>query len=454
MGNKNSKASTSHKFRNPSAPTKQQKATLAIEHQKATLAIEHQKAIALIEHQKAIAPIEQQKEKIAYILTIPDELYITITSYLDKKYHLPFANACTGLRNRYIDCNKKETFSLIYGPRSITPLSPEYIKALEHRLNQTTGWKHTMPTIILVWRPQYNPKYLAKPLQLKEPFELLTEVNGATIDTLILEFLDWKTKSKLDVAFLKKFINLKSLRLDNACIDDDIVSTLSKLSLGSIFLNHCTIEDRHSSKILETCTTLEDIQIVDCKYSYIADINLPPQLKIFKIIECLDYQAKINLSLCTQLEDLSIRSSRGAKIEIVSSEVESLRTLELECEFQSTDCFEKSLAKLEKLKIYWPYMSNCQTFGSDEMSTINDRHLDLSSFKFFKELYIMKATPPSKLRLKLSPGFGFVYVMGIYEERGRDPIEKMFNRNSKTPTDESIYFEERPRYQSSLNRHN
>jgi len=264
-----------------------------------------------------------------------------------------------------------------------------------------------------------------------------------------------KTKSKLDVTFLKKFPNLKSIRLDNACIDDDIVSMLSsKLSLGSIFLNHCTIEERHLSNIFKNCTALEDIQIVDSECHYnISNIVLPPQLKIFKI-GCLSGRVKINLSLCTQLKDLSIHSILDAYVEIISSKVRSLRKLDLKCNFTYCDCFEDSLANLEILTICWPYMSRCQIFGSDKICDIKDCYLDLSSFKFIEELYIMKSTPGDTLRLKLPLGFGRFTIKAIFEEIGRYPQEKVFNRNYKTPTDESITFTERKLYQQSINHYN
>ena len=73
------------------------------------------------------------------ILTIPEELFIPITSFMDTESQFALAHTCTMLYKYHKQQCKEQTFTLLCDPQCEEYLISEYIKALERRMSQT-GW--------------------------------------------------------------------------------------------------------------------------------------------------------------------------------------------------------------------------------------------------------------------------------------------------------------------------
>ena len=150
---------------------------------------------------------------------------------------------------------------------------------------------------------QNSYEYPVKALCLNEVFNLPNGLDCASIHTLIMDFYSEGTLSQLSVSFFGKFSNLKSLRLNGSTFNDDMISMVSKLSLlGFISLHGCTMANDYLSKLFKGCTNLEEIHLLQCKYSSEIFINLPPQMKIFEVEHYILFE--IDASLCTQLKCL------------------------------------------------------------------------------------------------------------------------------------------------------
>ena len=71
------------------------------------------------------------------ILTIPEELFIPITSFMDTESQFVLAHTCTTLYEYHKNQCKEQTFTLICDPMRKDYHISEYIKVLEHRMSQT-----------------------------------------------------------------------------------------------------------------------------------------------------------------------------------------------------------------------------------------------------------------------------------------------------------------------------
>jgi hypothetical protein len=119
---------------------------------------------------------------------------------------------------------------------------PECIKkSLERRMSQI-GWSGLKITLNVV-----STKFLnncdssIKVLSLNESFELPDGLDCKSLDTLLI-FFDLGKIMPSSISFFEKFSNLRSFRLNNATINNNIVSILSKLpSLKAIYLYKCTV---------------------------------------------------------------------------------------------------------------------------------------------------------------------------------------------------------------------
>jgi hypothetical protein len=239
------------------------------------------------------------------IFKIPQELFITIASFMDVRSQFALAITCRKLYDYHkIQCTK-QTFTFLaipcYHSSNSTPDSTT--KALEHFMSQT-GWVTTEITLKRV--PPSDKNEYPYPVRALDLFGVLNLPNGlncANITALSVYLNPKETSLQLSIFFLKKFSNLKSLRLSWLTLNNDIMSMLPQFSLLKLIsLNKCQITKDHLSKLFESCGTLE-IHLSFCKFSPVELIKLPSQMKGFKIL--YDQKGvKIDASDCTQLSYL------------------------------------------------------------------------------------------------------------------------------------------------------
>ena len=229
------------------------------------------------------------------ILTIPEELFIPIMSFVDPKSHLAFACTCKTLYNYYKQNYTEQTFTLVcdpqckryvwkFEPRYEGYLEPQHVKALERRMSQI-GWVRVKVTLkIALLNVQDSYEHPIKALYLKAPFKMVNGLDCASLNALIMEFPFSKELVEPNLS-CEKFSNLKSLQLKYGAFDDGIVSMLAKIpSLEFISLYCCSITRDCISKIFKDCTTLQEIHLVYSGSSFDSiPIKLSPQLKRFKI---------------------------------------------------------------------------------------------------------------------------------------------------------------------------
>jgi hypothetical protein len=149
---------------------------------------------------------------------------------------------------------------------------------------------------------QSNNSYPIRALGLNEYSQLPSELNYERINILILRFDPYKPPTLEILSLLEKVSNLKILMLFTVAINENIVSALLSLSsLEIISLDSCKIAGNHLSKILETCTTLQEIQLSSLNFQA-EPIKLFPYLKKLTIHSGMGFV--LDASKCTQLESL------------------------------------------------------------------------------------------------------------------------------------------------------
>jgi hypothetical protein len=238
------------------------------------------------------------------ILTIPQELFVTIASFMDVRSQLALAMTCKTLYGYHKAQCTKQTFTLISVPRChLFDSIFGSIRGLEKSMSQKTGWVTTEITLKKAPPNDENEyPYPVRGLYLCGVLDLPNGLNCANITALSLELNPKETSLQLSIFFLKKFYNLKSLRLCCLTLNNDVMSMLPQFSLLELIsLHNCEITEDHLSKLFESCATLE-IHIVCCRLPLGQLIKLPKQMKRFRIQHFREVE--IDASDCTQLSYL------------------------------------------------------------------------------------------------------------------------------------------------------
>jgi hypothetical protein len=234
--------------------------------------------------------------------TIPQDLFTVIASFMNHSSQLALACTCTKIYNYYMEKCKIVAF-LCSSPKMGKYSKSKHCKVLQRWLSET-GWA-TAKVILKEFSiySQKNNSYPISALFSDESLQFSNELKYESINALILESSSWlsPTSTLLNISFLENFSNLKIIKLSKIFIKKNMVSILSKLSLLIISLNRCEITNNCLSKIFETCTTLEEIEL--SINSNAISIMLPPQVKKFQI-GGFDLSVQMNLSHCTQLQSL------------------------------------------------------------------------------------------------------------------------------------------------------
>jgi hypothetical protein len=246
--------------------------------------------------QKPSKPIISQQLS-PRILAFSKELFARIALFMDTESQLEFAHTCKTIYNYHKEEYREE--KAVFLCISLINVSCE---VLERWLSEP-GWA-TVKVILekIEASSQNNNSHPIRALSLTEHHLFPDELKHEGINAFILECCNCMELPILALSHLKKFSSLKTLMLSTIHIDEDIVSALSKISLLKIIsLKYCKIPDNHLSNIFETCTTLEEIELVYC--SCTGTTKFPPQLKRL-YIEGHGPSMQIDLSRCTQLRSL------------------------------------------------------------------------------------------------------------------------------------------------------
>jgi hypothetical protein len=244
-----------------------------------------------------------QKSITPPILTIPQDLFVTMASFMYIRSQFTLAITCKTLYRYHKTQCTKQIFTLISVPRCrLFDLIYGSIKALEGFMSQT-GWVTT--EITLKGAPPNDKNeypYPVRALYLCGVLDLPNGLNCANIPALSVEFNPEETSLQLSIFFLKKFSNLKSLRLSWLTFNDDIMSMLPQFSLLELIsLDECEMTEDHLSKLITSCATLE-IHLLRCKFPPVELIKLPSQMKRLRV-QFLQ-KVKLDASDCTQLSYL------------------------------------------------------------------------------------------------------------------------------------------------------
>jgi hypothetical protein len=267
--------------------------------------------------QNPLITTEQKYSTLLPILEIEKGLFLYIASFMDKHSELALAKTRKTLYTRYEKHYKGKTAVVLYDPQSKDPDYARNIKALQlHH-----GWPRLKYASISDSQISNCPvKILYLNGELKAPEKLDCVCVNSLIFPSLREF-------ELNISFVEKFPNLQSLLLNQVILNDNGISTISKLSLKFICLVNCDMTFNHLVGILKNCITLQEIQLVWCNYLNrdhlqvffdartspkkeiklstcldIIPLNLPSQLKRFNLQGHDCY--KLNATKCTQLESL------------------------------------------------------------------------------------------------------------------------------------------------------
>jgi hypothetical protein len=241
--------------------------------------------------QQTSIPITNQ-QSFFHILTLPEELFNMIVSFIDSESQLALAHTCRIVYNYHRNkCRKVVAF--LY-----SPLIRTNYKVLERWLGET-GWaavKITLKEISTI--SQCKNKHPIRALRLDEKLQFSDELNCESINALLLEFSSPASSTLLTTSFWEKFSNLNIVRFSRIVIDENIVTVFSKLSfLKVISLSYCEIADNCDSKIFEACTAIEEIELLFNLYAISLALPESHIEKFFKY----DH---IDISCCTQLRSL------------------------------------------------------------------------------------------------------------------------------------------------------
>jgi hypothetical protein len=234
------------------------------------------------------------------ILTIPKELLTMIASFMNTKSQLALAHTCKTMYCYHKEKCKEEIITFLCCP----PIDINfecYYKVLKHWLSEP-GWAAVKPIFKRISTDsQSNDSCLIRALYLYNSLQFPSKLKCENINALMLNFFPRVSSTSLSISFLEKFPNLKMLWLSNVIINENIVSALSTLSLLNIItLDQCEITDDYLSKIFESCTTLEEIELHYIFFKM--PIMFPPQVKRLRMEG--HYPMQIDLSRCTQLRSL------------------------------------------------------------------------------------------------------------------------------------------------------
>jgi hypothetical protein len=234
------------------------------------------------------------------IFTIPEDLFTLIALLMDTKSQLEFAYTCKIVHTYHKRKCKEETAAFLSNLTS--DCYPTYL--LERWLSKS-GWATERVTLKEISTDSLRDNsYPIKALCLEDSVESIPELNCESIEALILVSSIWEDSPSTSLSSLRKFPNLKILGFISTSIDEDMVSVISILPLLKVIsLNCCEITYDHLSRILEACTTLEEIELLYPSYFDTTYIMFPPQVERLHIRK-FHGSTQIDISRCTQLQFL------------------------------------------------------------------------------------------------------------------------------------------------------
>jgi hypothetical protein len=233
------------------------------------------------------------------LLLFPAELLIAIMSFVKiMSSALALLRTCKTLYGRYERGSVRKTTVVLYDSQIPFTHYIDNVRALYSYMRE-----HRSVRLKLVPISDFqNDNYPIKCLCLNEILNLPNGVNGTCVNDLIIASSLEGCKPLISFG---KFANLKTLGLENISLNNDMRLMFSKLNLLEfISLYDCDLSNSNILDMFEDCISLEELQIMRCKYSDkgILAIILPPKLKSFKIQRHLSFQ--IDASLCPHFEFL------------------------------------------------------------------------------------------------------------------------------------------------------
>jgi hypothetical protein len=252
-------------------------------------------SISVTTNQQPSIPITNQ-QIFLHILAFPGELFTLIASFIDAESQIALAHTCKTIYDYHKgQCREEKAAFLCLNSKE------QYCKVLERWLSKT-GWAAVKVIFEKIeTNSQNNNSHPIRALYLDQSHQFPDELKCENINALILDSSLGKLATLAGFC-LENFSNLKALKLSHTLINESIVSVLSKLPLLKIVsLFECTATDDHLSVLFETCTTLEEIELVDSDYATIT--MFPPQLKRL-CVEGHGQPISMRLWRCTQLQSL------------------------------------------------------------------------------------------------------------------------------------------------------
>jgi hypothetical protein len=238
------------------------------------------------------------QQSFFHILTLPEDMFALIVSFMDSESQLALAYTCKIVYTYHKKQCKKEIVAFL-----CLHSEYQYRKILERWLNKP-GWAAVKVILKKISTDSLkNNSYPIRALFLDKSSYFPIELKCESINAFIFESTIWASSTLLSLSFLRRISNLKILRLITIFISENTVSVLSEFPLLKVIsLDHCEITYDHLSKIFETCTTLEEIELYFSIPQDVMSIMFPPQMKRLHIMDLCDMQ--IDLSCCTQLQSL------------------------------------------------------------------------------------------------------------------------------------------------------
>jgi len=370
------------------------------------------------------------------ILTIPWELFDTITKSMNKQSYLALACACTTTNKIYKkNCEYPVlTSTFVCNLQFRKYLTLELIKALEHSMSQKTGWRRLKVTLKIDFQDSYG--YPIKALCLGVELNLPKGLKCANLNALMMCSSYNSSVFESNLPFIEQFSNLKSLMLCCFTFNDNVLSMLSKFPLLEFLcLNLCAIPKRNDvSKIFKYCTALKEIWLINNIYYDDAPLELHPQLERFKVQAYGSF--KVDALHCTRLEYLAIESSHP---KITPPEVECVHTLHVNGCLENHECLIHSFITLKKLILNWYPIFRQKTLGSSSSDQGYKKHLDYSLLTSLNKVIALNPSTEYTLNFTFAKGTGEIHVKLIWLETGNSiKVVHTFERNPEAPITVSV----------------
>jgi hypothetical protein len=362
----------------------------------------------------------QQTFPYSHIETLPHELFLIISLFLDIKSQLSLASVCTLLDVYHQMKCRTEIYIWAY------TMDCGNIRFYHNDIEQfdslirKTGWV-TVKTEILIDLVEFQNTYTHTVkgfLSSNFTLELPIGINRKRLNALVLKprshlnmysrnissgeitcpldssfedhFDDLMQMHPLNISSFGNFSNLILLNLSNVTFENDnkVPTSLKLHSLVVMYLFRCNWKNEDLPRIFEDCPNLDEVQLLECNCLNATSLKFPSLVRTLKLKDCGDEMSKKpDISSCTLLLHLAIKANVGVTINLHRDA--PLEVLDLNCPIEDPTCLNNFQSNLKTLVLHESSVCDNGIFSSwsNDWNDHDTNHLAIpSSFKNLEEL--------------------------------------------------------------------